>query len=252
MAATTGWIIPAASLWQAQDTAQAERLGLTCLAQPPQTGFYLARDTHGRLALRHAEVPNDPGLYSTLLDAKTLTARLAGGRKSPLARALGLHRHSPVSVLDATAGLGRDAATLAALGCSVMALERQPALYALLLDAQNTIQNLETRPGWWPNWQGIAQADARDWLTGQSACFDTIYIDPMFVSPRRKAAPQKAMAWLAALAGADADTPALLATARQYARRRVVVKQHNRAQPLAPPDVQMQGRAIRFDIYLTG
>lgn len=156
-------------------------------------------------------------------------------------------------ILDTTAGLARDAATLASLGCDVTAVERQPALYALIADATEQITESQQAPAWWSHWQLPVQAEAGHWLAQQvdQTIFDAIYIDPMFVSPRRKSAPQKALAWLAELAGNDHDAPNLLDIARRHARRRVVVKQHARARPMAPPDLQIRGRAIRFDIYLS-
>ena len=61
--------------------------------------------------------------------------RLAtASRRQPIARAIGLKKRTP-SVLDATAGLGRDAMLLASLSCSVTAVERSPILGAMLRDA---------------------------------------------------------------------------------------------------------------------
>ena len=51
-----------------------------------------------------------------------------------VARAVGIRGSVRPSVLDATAGLGRDAFVIAALGCEVTLLERQPVIAALLED----------------------------------------------------------------------------------------------------------------------
>ena len=66
--------------------------------------------------------------------AGTLGYRLAQGRarQETLVRAVrGRHALQETRVLDATAGLGRDAALLAAAGLQVMALERDPLLHLL-------------------------------------------------------------------------------------------------------------------------
>lgn len=246
------WLIAPDDAHAPRDRQRAADLGLEPVQRVPDQGFYLARDESG-LALRYAPDTAGSGLRCALADSAGLANRQAGGRRSPLARAFGLHRHPPMRILDATAGLARDAATLAGLGCDVTALERQPALYALIADATQRIDESPSAPAWWPHWQPPVYADARSWLAARSgdAAFDAIYIDPMFASPRRKSAPQKALAWLAELAGADDDAPEVLDIARQQATRRVVVKQHARATPIAPPDLQVRGRAIRFDIYLT-
>lgn len=249
--ASVAWLVESGDGSAASDRGQAAALGLTCVSQPPEHGFYLARNDIG-LALHHSEDSGGSGLRCALSDPTERATRQAGGRRSPLARALGLHRHPPMRVLDATAGLARDAATLASLGCDVTAVERHPALYALLEDASHQLAAASDPPFWWRHWQPPIHADAAVWLAGQSGqpSHDVIYIDPMFVSPRRKSAPQKALQWLAELAGRDHDAAALLEAARTRAARRVVVKQHARAEPMAPADLQIRGRAIRFDIYL--
>ncbi|MES1927637.1 16S rRNA (guanine1516-G2)-methyltransferase RsmJ [Salinisphaera dokdonensis CL-ES53] len=218
---------------------------------PPADGFYLQYETAG-LTLRHAEAgPNDNGLCLDLLDGN-VERRAAGGRKSPLAKAIGLRRHPDSSVLDTTCGLGRDAATLAALGCTATTLERHPVLFALVEDARERAAQIEVRPHWLANWSANIRADAINWLAQQSAQpgFDVIYIDPMFESTRRKARPQKALAWLGELVGGDTDVGELLDLALARAGRQVVVKQHARSKPLAPPDRSVEGKAIRFDIFL--
>lgn len=232
-------------------TAAAAELELTVVSQAPEHGFYL-HSGPGGLVLQHADAPaNDSGLCIDLLDT-ALARRRAGGRSSALARAAGLHRRPPMRVLDTTCGLGRDSATLVSLGCAVTALERHPVLYALLADALERARLAGECSAWLEPWQQLEHADARAWLADRPAAhFDLIYIDPMFVASRRKARPQKALAWLGQLVGSDTDAPALLDAARQRASQRVLVKQHARAAPLAPPDLQVRAKAVRFDIYLT-
>lgn len=247
------WLITGdSSHWADIDRRRAATLDIPVVVNPPRSGLFIARNDDA-LTLHHGDAPrNDPGIRCALADFKTLSQRRAGGRQSPMAKAFGLHRHPPLSILDTTAGLARDAATLAALGCSVTAIERQPVLYALLADASQALDHVDAPPAWWPNWHTPIHDDAIRWLLDddRTNVYDAIYIDPMFASPRRKSRPQKAMSWLAELAGTDNDAAELLNTARRYAGRRVVVKQHARAKPLAVPDLSMEGRAIRFDIYL--
>ncbi|ERJ18834.1 Ribosomal RNA small subunit methyltransferase J protein, partial [Salinisphaera shabanensis E1L3A] len=153
-------------------------------------------------------------------------------------------------VLDTTCGLGRDSATLAALDCTVTSLERHDVLFALLDDARARAQTAP--PVWLAAWRDLIHADACDWLAqAPDRVFDIIYIDPMFDAPRRKARPQKALAWMHELVGTDTDVASLLERARERAARQVVVKQHARATSIARPDRQVEGKAIRFDIYLS-
>lgn len=242
------WVIPDDAPWLHEQAAQR---GLATSSTPPERGFYLIDGRDG-LTLRHADsAASDTGLCLDFLGRKA-SQRAAGGKQSALARAFGLHRHPPYRVLDTTCGLGRDSLMLATLGCHVTSLERQPALHALLTDAYERARNTVPSPDWLQRWALPELANALDWLGARSGpVCEAIYIDPMFDSPRRKAKPQKALAWLAELAGSDEDAPALLGLARRRASRRVVVKQHGRSTPLAPPDNQVIGKAVRFDIYLT-
>ena len=223
--------------------------GFETVAQPPEDGFYLRASADG-LTLHHAQAPaRDRGLRIDLLDG-SVERRAAGGRQSPLARALGLRRHPRPRVLDTTCGLGRDSATLAALGCSVVSIERHAVLFALLEDARARAQSAP--PNWLAAWPRLIHDDSARWLADTpDEEFDIVYIDPMFDAPRRKARPQKALAWMHELVGTDTDVSLLVERARGAAIRQVVVKQHARATPIAPPDRQVEGKAIRFDIYLS-
>lgn len=122
-------------------------------------------------------------------------------------------------------------------------------MYALLADGLRRTR-LQS-PDWQGDWNAVHHADARTWLSRQinaETLFDAIYIDPMFSAPRRKARPQRALQWMNELIGPDEDAAELLEVARQNARR-VVVKCHARAAPLADPDHQVTGKAMRFDVY---
>lgn len=226
---------------------RARTLPLTRILEAPDNGFYLAEHS-GRLTLCHAGEQPERGLWVDFNSAD-IQRRIAAGRHSALARALGLHKRFGIKVFDATCGLGRESAVLAGLGCTLTAVERHSALYALLADG---VRRMDIQPpAWWVNWQDLHHANGRDWLQHDATtdAFDAIYIDPMFDNTRRKARPQRAMQWLEELVGVDDDAQQLLAAARDSAKRRVVVKSHARAAPLARPDHQIAGKAMRFDVY---
>jgi 16S rRNA (guanine1516-N2)-methyltransferase len=171
-------------------------------------------------------------------------------RKQPLARAVGMHRGIR-RVLDATAGLGLDALTLAVLGCEVTAVERHPVLVALLRDGlgraanepalQEAVARLTLEPG-----------DARQVMPALAPQRrpETVYLDPMF--PRKGSAQVKAHAQaLRALVGPEEDQE-LLVAARACASRRVVVKRHPHARPLGgKPDLVVTGSRVRYHVYFT-
>lgn len=176
--------------------------------------------------------------------------RARAGRRQLLARAVGLHKERGLTVLDATAGLGRDGFTLAALGARVTLAERHPTVAALLEDArERALRDPATAEA--AGRIDIVHADARK-LMGPPARFDVIYLDPMYPDRGKAALAGKELQLLRELTGGDADADALLEAA--HARRRVVVKRPRTAPPLAgrPPSLALAGTQARFDIYLTG
>lgn len=176
--------------------------------------------------------------------------RIRAGRRQLLARAVGLHRERDLAILDATAGLGRDGFTLAALGARVTLAERHPTVAALLEDArERALRDGATAEA--AARTAIVHADARK-LMAPPAKFDVIYLDPMYPERGKAALAKKELQLLRELTGGDADADALLAAA--HARRRIVVKRPRTAPPLAgrAPSLALSGSQARFDVYLCG
>lgn len=164
------------------------------------------------------------------------------GSDDPLVKAVG---RDAVVVVDATAGLGRDAAALARRGLSVIAIERAPAVVELW-ERQLTFA---------PWTLSLLVGDARVWLRSLADCGlapDAVLVDPMFDESldERRAAPKGDVASLRALAGDDEDAPELLSVAREVCRR-VVVKRPRKGPVLAPGvSTSWTGASTRFDLYL--
>jgi 16S rRNA (guanine1516-N2)-methyltransferase len=175
--------------------------------------------------------------------------RVAGGRRQLLARAIGLHKRADLHVLDATAGLGRDAWTLAALGARVDMAERQPLLAALLRDAHARALEDPAQHETAARMQVLEQDAAA--LLASGMHWDVIHLDPMYPDHGRRALPQKEMQLLRELSGDDADADHLLPAALQASRLRVVVKRQLHAPPLAGrrPDFVLTGTQARYDVY---
>lgn len=180
--------------------------------------------------------------------------RRGGGRGQAIARAVGLSRGGPSpTVVDATAGLGRDAFLLALLGCPVTALERCAAVHRALADA---LRRAEADPATAAALGGrlrLVHGDARAWLAalapGERPA--VVLVDPMHPERGKSALVKQEMRILRGLVGDDPDAAELLAVARAAATRRVVVKRPLHAAPLAPgPSHTLRGRSTRFDVYL--
>lgn len=178
--------------------------------------------------------------------------QFGGGAGQMVARAVGLRGAVRPTVLDATAGLGRDAFVLAALGCEVTLIERQPVIAALLEDglqrarqAGGEVAEIATR-------MQLIQADAIETMANWSAAVpQVIHLDPMFPHRDKSALVKKEMRLFRPLAGDDLDAPALLAAALQLASHRVTVKRPRKAPTIdgPPPSAQLTGQSSRYDIY---
>ena len=238
---------PAAQRW-------GRELGLPLLPVGLPTGpagRLLLVVTDGRLELRAAGRRSPGGVAADFLgDLLREVSGPGAGRRRALARAAGLAPGERPSVLDATAGLGRDTFRLASLGCRVTAVERSPVVAALLADGLRRAA-ADSRAAASVARITLVAGDAREQLRRLPAP-DVVLVDPMYPPARKSAAPGKELLLLRRLLGADDDAGELLAVARQVARR-VVVKRRAHDPPLdgRKPDLSWPGRSTRFDVYLS-
>ena len=206
-------------------------LELLCPGNPELTGAVLVEFVNGAAGYR----------------------RRHGGHEM-LLRAVGHKSGRPLSVLDATGGLGRDAFILASHGCTVRIVERHPVIAALLADGlRRALQHPETQ-----------RAAARITLTSKDSRqvlaelalekqeVDVVYLDPMFPQRSKSAKVKKELQMLQMLAGAEEDNGELLAAALRTAAPRVVVKRPKGAPSLPgpPPSHNHTGTTTRFDVYI--
>lgn len=165
---------------------------------------YVDCANQGLVLLQHAEYLalkqlDDPKLGEIQVDfasdALTFRRQRGGGKKEAIAKAVGCKGQHVPHVIDATAGLGRDAFVLASLGCKVDLIERSPVVAALLNDglirakAQPVLAELLTMrlchgpsydvlAGWrdenpmWCIWIRCFRTKTnRRWLKKKCACF---------------------------------------------------------------------------------
>jgi 16S rRNA (guanine1516-N2)-methyltransferase len=188
--------------------------------------------------------------------------KFGGGKGQMIAKAVGVKAGVYPRVLDATAGLGKDAFVLATLGCHVQMLERSPCVHALL---QNGLQRAREFSQYEdPDLaQIIARmellaVDSHDYLAQIYAESnidnnrpDVIYLDPMFPDRQKTADVKKEMAAFHHVVGKDEDADSLLEKAIASANYRVVVKRPRKAPFVAgkTPSYQLEGKSSRYDIY---
>jgi 16S rRNA (guanine1516-N2)-methyltransferase len=179
--------------------------------------------------------------------------KFGGGRQQPIARALGLKKGVSPFVVDATAGLGRDAFILASLGCHVQMVERNPIIHALLEDGLRRLTLTEIKKNNISNSLQLSHSDSREWLLNATQAIDIVYLDPMYPHRSKSALVKKEMRILRKLVGDDLDVAALLETGLRVAKQRVVVKRPKTAPPIGsiPPNHCIESKNTRFDVYLT-
>jgi 16S rRNA (guanine1516-N2)-methyltransferase len=174
------------------------------------------------------------------------------GRNELIAKAIGWKKGCSLHVFDTTAGLGREAFLLAALGCQVTLFERHPVISKLLKDGLCRAL-LDEKLAPIIHRMTLNEACAIDYM--QNTPFndppDVIYCDPMFEAVKKSALVKKEMQLLQTVVGEDSDGQQLVALALQKAKKRVVVKRALFAPVLAEnPQLVLKARSHRFDIYL--
>ncbi len=160
--------------------------------------------------------------------------------KEPLAKALGLTVKRDRIVWDVTCGTAKDALLIYSFGAKVVAFERHPIIYFLLLDAKERFSvNIDFIYG------DSSQIDL-SLLTRP----DTIYYDPMYPEKKKSALPRKEMQIFKEIVGPDTDSENYLEFARKIATDRVVVKRSLHA-PQIKTDINAvyEGKTTRYDMY---
>lgn len=237
----------------------------------PQDQFFLQL-TPQHLQLLQADKHSPGPIYIDFSSGQIAHRRLFGGGKGQIiAKAVGLNKNSSPLILDATAGMGKDAFVFASLGAEVILMERSPISAALLTDAlhrastDKAISDIIKR-------MSFIFGDARNLRPAEGGCSlttdnaipinnptllnripDVIYLDPMFPHRKKSALVKKEMLAFQSLIGDDKDSNELLSVCQKLAKNRVVVKRPIKAPYLngQKPSLSMNMKKHRFDIYIS-
>lgn len=238
--------------WPAPQLVEDRRRDLGALIGRHDAVLWLDDDG---LALQPLEKPLPrPVRVDFASEAMSWRTRGGGGGEA-VVRACGVKAGQSIRVLDATAGLGRDAWLLAHVGAEVTLCERSPVIHALLANGlaraaresacAATVARMTLHEG-----SSLALLQAMAALPAAQRP-ETVYLDPMFPHREKSALVKIDMRIFRSVVGEDQDADALLAAARQVATRRVVVKRPKHAPDLAgvEPHQRMLGQSSRFDLY---
>ncbi|MEM8660182.1 MAG: class I SAM-dependent methyltransferase [Pseudomonadota bacterium] len=198
---------------------------------------------------------NVPGPVTVEFGGPAMRHRRRSGHNELLGKAVGVTGSERPAVLDATAGLGRDAFVLADLGCTVTLCERQPIIATLLEYALTAARHSDD--AWLidvASRMQLVPGDVTSLAPEVVAAAQVIYLDPMFPPRGKSAAVKKEMAALQTLlSGVESPSAAsLLHWAMAQNVNRVVLKR-----PLHTPDVAdiapshtLAGKVMRLDVYV--
>lgn len=211
----------------------------------------LLRLTPGGLELCRPDDPELAGGLRVDFAAPRFRRRWLFPGKELVVRAAKVHRHAAPLIIDATAGLGRDAFLLAAAGYRVHLFERNPIIAALLRDGLQRaarspqIAAITAR-------MHVTVSDVVDFFSTTNQRPEVIYLDPMFPERSKTAKVKQELRLLQLLHVQENDAEHLLRAALTLQAKKVVVKRPLKGPCLLtlPPTYSLKGKAVRFDIYV--
>lgn len=177
--------------------------------------------------------------------------RSGEGRGQALARAVGLSRGVVPEIVDATAGLGRDAFLLASLGAKVTLIERSEKIYNLLVDGLARARAEGGRYAETVARMNLLHGDSCELLPELNP--QVVLVDPMHPPRGNTALVKKEMRQIREIVGTDSDAEKLMHIALEHAQNRVILKWPLRAEPMSgirKPSHQILGKSTRYDVFV--
>lgn len=177
--------------------------------------------------------------------------RFGGGRGQDLPKAMGFRNGKTPSVIDATAGLGRDSFLLASLGAEVTLIERSPEMHALLADGLARAAAEDEDYAAIIARMTLLHGDAKELIPTLSV--DAILIDPMHPPRKNSALVKRELRQVREIVGTDEDAADLLRVALNHATQRVVLKWPAKGDPIEgirPWSHQILGKSTRYDVFM--
>lgn len=214
---------------------------------------------------------NERGLFVNFFSNDMIRRIKTGNYKNPLCKAIGLNSKTKnrFSILDATAGLGRDSFFLYSLGGKIAGFERNTYLFYLLEKGySNFIKSNEyfnndpcnllflnvDSKDYFKDFGSSLTTDAKKSLNDflKEKPFDIVYLDPMYPPKKKKSAkPKKEMSYLKDVVGSDFDGFDLFSSCLNK-NLKIVVKRPVYAKPVSgdlKPSYFIDSKMVRYDVY---
>lgn len=173
-------------------------------------------------------------------------------KKCSVVQAVEGRSKTKLTILDTTAGLGKDTFTLAARGHTLLTLEKDRYIYLLLKDALQRAQQIDYLKEI-VNKITLINIDSNEYILTTDKSFDCVYIDPMFPPRKKSAKVKQGMQILHQVGFNDEISNSNLLDNIIQARitTKAVVKRPINSDFLSnrKPSSQLKGKTNRFDIY---
>ena len=167
--------------------------------------------------------------------------------KQPIIRSVGRPKEG-LTVIDGSFGSGSDSFLLISLGHTVMSFERNPYIYLLASDG---LSKLSQEVPLKINFGSFQESVHREKIEALEK--KVLFFDPMFIAPahkKNKPKAKKEMQIFKMVVGPDEDQQEILKNSLAQFEK-VVVKRPLRAEKLLlPVSDSVEGKSIRYDIYL--
>ncbi|MAG33551.1 MAG: 16S rRNA methyltransferase [Deltaproteobacteria bacterium] len=225
-------------------------LGIAVCHEPASEKMFVLGVRDGALDLRPPGEAGRPGIRADFPPDRghRSARRHTSGAANLLVRAFGRRVDR---IFDLTAGLGADAYRLAGAGYRVQAVERHPAVFALLASGWARACEQGAVPAEVASRLEFVSGEAESALRKLAGADLGVYLDPMYPPPRRRSAlPKREIQVLRQLVGLQDGVDRLIDLARARAAR-VVVKRPHHAEPLASGvSFELESKLVRFDVYV--
>lgn len=208
--------------------------------------YYLERNQKGVLELKKDSSKEKISVDFLAGDFQQRLKTLA--KSQPLFKAMAIEKAE--TILDATAGLGKDALSFCHFGALVTAVEENPMVFSLLEDG---LARAFLHPLFKKKFEGkinLVQGSSLDFMKNLKEKYHTIYLDPMYPHEEKSAKPKKEMAFLRDILSETKNVEELLEISLKSATKRVVLKRPLGSESIGQPSHSFESKLVRFDMYL--
>lgn len=219
----------------------AKNLGLPLVGEP--RAYYLCFENEEWVVRDQRQGKNFVIRFDLREEFDRMVAQKVNPKKDLLCRALCFKGEEDFWVIDGTLGVAKDSIHLISCGAKVIGVEKNPITYFLLKSAQD---RLDFKKDQFEIINGKTEVQCSQWADKAQA----LYLDFMFENAKQKSAPKKNMAFLREISPVDDDVRGVIGKCLEAGIKRIVVKRPLKGSQLYDkPNVVLEGKLVRYDVY---